>query len=75
MGPSAGACVLSDAGGGYSARSHAARSALKFWRNEFGATAIEYALIAGFISIVIVTAVTQIGGTVQSFFAAIAPYV
>jgi pilus assembly protein Flp/PilA len=75
MGASARSCVLSDAGGGHSAHSYAARSALTFWRNEFGATAIEYALIAGFISIVIVTAVTQIGGTVQGFFAAIAPYV
>jgi pilus assembly protein Flp/PilA len=48
---------------------------LSFWRNNSGATAIEYALIAGFVSIVIVTAVTSIGGTVRSFFAAIAPYV
>jgi pilus assembly protein Flp/PilA len=75
MGAPARARELSNAGGGRSAHSHVARSALKFWDNEFGATAIEYALIAGFISIVIVTAVTSIGGTVQSFFNAIAPYV
>jgi len=36
-----------------------------FARNENGATAIEYALIAGGISIVILTAVTALGGTVR----------
>ena len=33
-----------------------------------GATAIEYAMIGAFISIVIVTAVTSIGGTQNGFF-------
>jgi len=33
-----------------------------------GATAIEYAMIGAFISIVIVTAVTSIGGTLKGFF-------
>jgi pilus assembly protein Flp/PilA len=36
-----------------------------------GATAIEYALIASIISIVIVTAVTTIGTQVSTMFAAI----
>ena len=36
-----------------------------FARNENGATAIEYALIAGGISIVILTAVVALGGTVR----------
>jgi pilus assembly protein Flp/PilA len=36
-----------------------------FARNEDGATAIEYALIAGGISIVILTAVVSLGGTVR----------
>jgi pilus assembly protein Flp/PilA len=48
---------------------------LRFWRNEFGATAIEYALIASFIAIVIVTAVTSVGASVTSIFNSIAPYV
>jgi len=45
-----------------------------FARDAGGATAIEYALIASVISIVIFTAVASIGGTVAGFFAAIAPY-
>ena len=32
-----------------------------FWRDQSGATAIEYALIAGFLSIVIVGAVRSVG--------------
>ena len=36
-----------------------------FARNEQGATAIEYALIAGGISIVILTALLSVGSTVR----------
>lgn len=36
-----------------------------FARNENGATAIEYALIAGCVSIAILGAVTALGGTVR----------
>ncbi len=36
-----------------------------FYRDENGATAIEYALIAGGISIVILTAVIAVGDTVR----------
>ena len=36
--------------------------------DEDGATAIEYAMIAGLISIVILTVMSQIGQTVLSFF-------
>jgi Flp pilus assembly pilin Flp len=39
------------------------------------ATAIEYALIAGFISIIIVTGATQTGQTLLNFFQSIASYV
>jgi pilus assembly protein Flp/PilA len=40
----------------------AARSRLKaFWRNESGATAIEYGLIASLVFLVIVTSVTVFG--------------
>ena len=39
-----------------------------FWRDKGGATAIEYALIAGFISIVIVGAVRQLGTNLNGLF-------
>ena len=37
-----------------------------------GATAIEYALIAGIVSIVIVGAVTSMGVTLKGFFTSVA---
>ena len=40
----------------------------RFWRDKAAATAIEYALIAGGISIVIVSAVNSIGGSVKNLF-------
>ena len=40
----------------------------KLMRNEKGATAIEYGLIATIISIGIITAATKIGGNVSSIF-------
>ncbi|HWK86114.1 MAG TPA: Flp family type IVb pilin [Xanthobacteraceae bacterium] len=40
----------------------------RFARNESGTTAIEYALIAGGISIVIVAAVSGIGTTLNNTF-------
>jgi pilus assembly protein Flp/PilA len=42
-----------------------------FLRDESGATAIEYALIAGGISIVIVAAVNGIGSTLNTTFSSI----
>jgi pilus assembly protein Flp/PilA len=42
-----------------------------FARAENGATAIEYALIAGGISIVILTAVTSIGSTLNNTFGSV----
>ena len=41
---------------------------VRFWRNDSGATAIEYGLIAGLISVVIITAVTTIGTRLNSKF-------
>jgi pilus assembly protein Flp/PilA len=41
---------------------------LKFVRDEDGATAIEYALIAGLMSIVIITAATAMGVSLVDFF-------
>ena len=40
----------------------------EFWSNETGATAIEYALIAGIISIVVVASSTTMGNVVKTTF-------
>jgi pilus assembly protein Flp/PilA len=47
------------------------RSFLKFWKDESGATAIEYGLIAAGISIVIITAVNSIGTNLNTAFTSI----
>ncbi len=44
----------------------------RFFACERGATAIEYALIAGFIAVAIVAAVGAVGSAVNSDFAAVA---
>lgn len=43
----------------------------RFAKNESGATAIEYGLIAGLIAVVIITAVTTIGTELTTKFNAI----
>jgi len=43
----------------------------KFWKNEKGATAIEYGLIAGLIAVVIILAVTTVGTDLKAKFDAI----
>jgi pilus assembly protein Flp/PilA len=43
----------------------------RFVTDESGATAIEYGLIAGLITLLIIAPVTQIGNTVFQFFAAV----
>ena len=43
----------------------------EFLRNESGATAIEYCLIASFLSIVIVVAVTGIGSGLNDKFTSV----
>ncbi|KZL11382.1 MULTISPECIES: Flp family type IVb pilin [Pseudovibrio] len=43
----------------------------KFLKDESGATAIEYGLIAGFISVVIIGAVATIGTEIAEIFQAI----
>ncbi len=40
----------------------------RFLKNESGATAIEYGLIAALIAAVIVTAVTSVGTTLNTMF-------
>jgi pilus assembly protein Flp/PilA len=37
-------------------------------KNEDGATAIEYGLVAGLISIVIITTITMVGSKLESVF-------
>jgi pilus assembly protein Flp/PilA len=44
----------------------------RFVRDESGATAIEYGLIAALISVVIITAITLIGTNLSSTFTTIA---
>lgn len=44
----------------------------RFINEESGATAIEYGLIAGLISVVIITAVTTVGTTLSGKFNTIA---
>lgn len=44
---------------------------LQFLKNESAATAIEYALIAAGIALAIVTAVSSLGTTVNSKYAAV----
>ena len=44
---------------------------LRFLKNDSGATAIEYAIIAGMLSIAIVTAVSGVGSSVNSMFTSV----
>jgi pilus assembly protein Flp/PilA len=46
-------------------------SVLRFMRDETGATAIEYAIIASGISIVIVAVVNSLGSTLNATFTSI----
>jgi len=41
---------------------------LKFWKDEEGATAIEYALIAGLIAVAIIGALTLLGDNITALF-------
>ena len=44
----------------------------RFLKNESGATAIEYGLIAALIAVVIIGAVTSAGGAIGTTFGAVA---
>ena len=68
MGPSARALELSDAAGRSAAYSHAARLVVKFFASEAAATAIEYAMVAGGIALVVITAVNQLGQNAYNTF-------
>ncbi|KQS55254.1 MAG: Flp family type IVb pilin [Brevundimonas sp.] len=45
--------------------------ATRFLKNESGATAIEYGLIAALIAVVIISAVTALGTTIKTKFNAV----
>jgi pilus assembly protein Flp/PilA len=44
----------------------------RFFKDESGATAIEYGLIAAAIAVVIITAVTTLGGNISATFDSVA---
>jgi len=44
---------------------------MKFWKDEDGATAIEYGLIAGLIAVAIMVAVETLGGGLTAVFESI----
>ena len=44
------------------------KALLRFWRDEEGATAIEYGLIAALISVALITGATSLGGTLNNTF-------
>jgi pilus assembly protein Flp/PilA len=44
----------------------------KFLKNESGATAIEYGLIAALIAVAVITGVTTLGNNANSTFSAVA---
>ena len=46
--------------------------ALRFWRDQSGATAIEYSLIAALIAVVIITGVTNVGTRMSNKFTTVA---
>ncbi len=69
MGATARSQFLSDAARRSAAHSHAARSLVTaFCADTGGATAIEYAMVAAFLSAFIVGAVNQLGSNVYSAF-------
>ena len=47
----------------------------RFFREESGATAIEYGLIAGLVAVAIITALTMLGGSLDTLFSDVATQV
>ena len=45
---------------------------MNYWRNESGATAIEYGLIAGLIAVVVITSVRTVGTKMSGDFSKVA---
>lgn len=40
----------------------------RFWKDDSGATAIEYGLIAALIAVALIAALETLGGTLSNFF-------
>ncbi|HSC61432.1 MAG TPA: Flp family type IVb pilin [Rhizomicrobium sp.] len=69
MGEPARSVAISHAGSRPAAYTNAARSALgRFARDESGATAIEYAIMAAGIAVMVVGAINAVGQGVKSAF-------
>jgi pilus assembly protein Flp/PilA len=69
MGETGQACGLSDAARGRASGGLAARRALKrFWTDESGATAIEYALLVGLLALALVGVLTGLSGALNGAF-------
>ena len=71
MGETSGHDKLPHAAGRYSSNSVSDRTARclnRFRRDESGATVIEYALISGFIAIVLISALSLIGSELHTTF-------
>jgi len=64
--------VRDNAGDGRLERAIEMSMILKFFRDENGATAIEYGLIAAGISVVIIGAVQAVGGNLTNTFTSVA---
>ncbi|MBS7351197.1 MAG: Flp family type IVb pilin [Comamonas sp.] len=47
------------------------KALIRFWKDEEGATAIEYGLIAGLIAVVIIGTVTLLGKEIDGVFQSI----
>ncbi|MFL5236871.1 MAG: Flp family type IVb pilin [Rhizomicrobium sp.] len=72
MGEAAGFAVLPDAAGRRAADPHAARSAVSaFVSDAFGATAIEYGLLAALISVAILGSLAQVMTGLEAAYTAI----
>ncbi|MBC7670026.1 Flp family type IVb pilin [Caulobacter sp. DWR2-3-1b2] len=69
MGEARQARGLSDAAGRPAADRLAARSALsRFWRDERGATAIEYGMIVALIAVALIGILGALSGTIKTTF-------
>jgi pilus assembly protein Flp/PilA len=51
------------------------KSVVRFLRDEEGVTAVEYALVAGLISVAIIAGATALGGELSAYFQALATYI
>lgn len=48
------------------------KSAISLWRDDSGATAIEYGLIAALVSVAAIAALTAMGNSLETMFGSVA---